>query len=378
MIPFARIIKYGNAIEVPKISSVPGNFNSSFVLMSTGELYGAGLNSNGAFGNGNAIPSYGKLTLLKSNIKYCNMGAASVYIDNDNKIFWSGSYYTFNQAGNTITTWTDVTGFFTGVDISNIKHVVPGYTSFVLMNDGKLYGRGFNRGGTIGLGNTNYVNTWTLMASDVNEIYSEGGGDTLIQFKNDGTIWGTGSNNNKTLGVTTNPVSTPVQMFTSVGPFELNAFWFNGTSCALITKDNKIHLTGSDNVSSPDLYKTVTVPFNVGDCSKLYTPMHSGNVNSSRVFLWNMDSGNLMSSGNRDVNGFSGDRLPMFSNFASIVSVPFSTDIHLGGFFYGNVWYNNKDIWMNGYPPSSTAQNNYSYTSTAMSYVITKQNGLPI
>lgn len=376
MIPFVRILGYGNVIERTKIISAPGNFNSTFVLLNNGDMYGSGSNSGFAFGTGNTVPIYGNIQLLKSDVKYCNMGSASVYITNDNKIWWCGAMHTFNSAGTNQTSWLEVTSQFGNIDIPNIKHIIPGYTSFVLMNNGELYGRGLNRSGTIGLGNSSYVNTWTLMGTGVKEIYGEAGGDTLIQIRMDGTIWGTGNNNSRQLGVASGNQMLPVQMFSTI-TFDLNAFWFDGSSCVLISTDNKLHFTGSTFVNAPDFYKSYDVPFNVGDCSKLYHPLHSGNVCGSRVFLYNLDTSTLMGSGYKQVNALSTDILPMGTTFSAVPNFPYNTDIMLGGLHYENVWFSYTDVWINGYPPSTTGDNNYGFTSVPPNENITLQNGLP-
>ena len=69
------------------------------------------------------------------------------------------------------------------------------YHSLILENDGTLWGCGYNKYGQLGLGDTTNRTTFTQItanADDIKLVYC-GGNHTFI-LKNDGTLWGCGYN----------------------------------------------------------------------------------------------------------------------------------------------------------------------------------------
>ena len=89
--------------------------------------------------------------------------------------------------------------------------------SLILKSDGTLWGCGGNGRGNLGLGDTTNRNTFTQVttnADDIKSIYC-GGNHTFI-LKNDGTLWGTGLNNEGELGLgDTNSRTTFTQITTN-------------------------------------------------------------------------------------------------------------------------------------------------------------------
>ena len=74
--------------------------------------------------------------------------------------------------------------------------------SIILKNDGTLWGCGYNEFGHLGLGDTASRYTFTQVTTNVNDIKSVyfGGHHTFI-LKNDGTLWGCGYNEYGQLGL---------------------------------------------------------------------------------------------------------------------------------------------------------------------------------
>ena len=75
-------------------------------------------------------------------------------------------------------------------------------SSFILKNDGTLWGCGWNKHGQLGLNDTTNRSTFTIIGINTNDIKSIycGQWHTLI-LKNDGTLWGCGKNDNGQLGL---------------------------------------------------------------------------------------------------------------------------------------------------------------------------------
>ena len=89
-----------------------------------------------------------------------------------------------------------------GINTNDINSVYCGdYHTFILKNDGTLFGCGYNAYGQLGLGDTNNRTTFTIISNvnDVKSIYC--GVDCTFMLKNDGTLWGCGSNSGGILGL---------------------------------------------------------------------------------------------------------------------------------------------------------------------------------
>ena len=125
----------------------------------------------------------------------------SLILKND-KTVWSCGRNDQGQLGlgdsSNRTTFTQVT-----TNGNDIEQVCCGYGhTIILKNDGSLWGCGWNERGQLGLGDTPNRNTFTQIinnADNIKEIYC-GWIHTFI-LENDGTLWGCGGNGNGQLGL---------------------------------------------------------------------------------------------------------------------------------------------------------------------------------
>ena len=125
----------------------------------------------------------------------------SLILKNDDTL-WGCGYNSGGQLG-----LGDTTNKTTFIEITtntdDIKSVYCGtYNTFILKNDGTLWGTGYNSSGGLGLGDTKYRTIFTQITTNtdnIKQIYC-GWGHTLI-LENDGTLWSTGYNNNGQLGL---------------------------------------------------------------------------------------------------------------------------------------------------------------------------------
>ena len=125
----------------------------------------------------------------------------SLILKNDGTL-WGCGLNTSGQLGledtNSKTTFTQAIA-----NTDDIKSVYCGYChTIILKNDGTLWGCGANSSGQLGLGDTNYRNTFTEITTNTNNIKSVCcGRDCTFILKNDGTLWSCGDNTYGQLGL---------------------------------------------------------------------------------------------------------------------------------------------------------------------------------
>lgn len=149
MIPFARVLKYGNKIAPKQAPLVYGAANAQFYFdPKTNKLYGMASN-----GNYIGLPTgSSQYTLCASNVKRVlsnvNGGASFfLYEDLDGKIWGVGNPNNLYGTGySQVAVWTDYTSTFSNVNINDIKDVqcYYDYKTNVVMNNGDLWCMGMN------------------------------------------------------------------------------------------------------------------------------------------------------------------------------------------------------------------------------------------
>ena len=166
--------------------------NNSFILKNDSTLWGCGDNNYGQLGLGNTNSKYifTQITTNTDNIKSVYCGNSHTFIlKNDGTLWGSGENNNYQLDSGNVTYRTT---FVQSTD--NVKSVYCGFHStIILKNDGTLWGRGQNNYGQLGLGDTNDRGTLTQIITNVDNIKSVycGGYHTFI-LKNDGTLWGCG------------------------------------------------------------------------------------------------------------------------------------------------------------------------------------------
>lgn len=237
MIPFARIIKYGNNIPTDNIKKIVcSTTNSVFVLTESGELYGFGNNTNGELGTGN------KDRIL--NVIHIDSGVGDVWAGAGFSIykkgleFFSAGYGSFyGSSAVESLTFINITFLFSSLNILNIQKIELTTALFILMQNGDLYGSGVNTGGQFGTGalaSARYA-TPTLTQSGVMDFNIIGNGSIIL--KSDGFMYSAGANGNGQLGSTT---VTTVLTYTQISKFPnvTNFGSFGSTSITTLFKDS--------------------------------------------------------------------------------------------------------------------------------------------
>ena len=199
MIPFARMIQYGNVKPVyTDILKVQSSSNMTALLMSNGYVYVRGTNSAGSLGNGTsntAVTGDWYLTITNANKMWIGFQNILVYT-NDGKWMSTGNIQYLSGTSSGSNVWRDVSSYFTAINPVSVKQVQIGTdTMFMLLDTGQIYSSGANTYGVQGRGNTTAVNGLTLTTSTYgsntwSEIaYNQG---TFYALRTDGQVWGSG------------------------------------------------------------------------------------------------------------------------------------------------------------------------------------------
>lgn len=173
MLPFARMMKYGNELpERTRIKKIQSGVLHIALLYDNGELYTRGEGSLGRLGTGNSTANYTSWTLVQQDVKDVWCGAAcTLVLKNDNTFLHVGQNNIFGTTGSTFL-WTDRTSFFTSIgSVDNNKKIELGSNGImVLTRDNSLYVAGRNLAGELGSGNTSAITALTLRDTNVQDI----------------------------------------------------------------------------------------------------------------------------------------------------------------------------------------------------------------
>ena len=176
----------------------------SLILKNDGTLWSCGQNTYGQLGLGDVggTATFTQVTTNANDVKLIYCGDYHSFILKNDGALWGTGYNKYGQLGLGDTaskyTFTQVT-----TNANDIKSVYYGaYHTFILKNDDTLWGCGDNEYGQLGLGDNTNRATFTQITTNtdnIKEVYC-GSSYTLI-LKNDGTLWGCGYNGNGELGL---------------------------------------------------------------------------------------------------------------------------------------------------------------------------------
>ena len=181
-----------------------GLFEHSLILKNNGTLWGTGYNEFGELdlGDTNSRTTFTQITTNANDIKQIYCGHYHTLILKNDGTLWGCGRNTEGQLGLGDTTnrktFTEIT-----TNADNVKSVYcGGYHTFILENDGTLWGTGRNSNGQLGLGDGNNRTTFTEITTNVDDIKTINCGEyyTFI-LKNDGTLWSCGENDYGQLGL---------------------------------------------------------------------------------------------------------------------------------------------------------------------------------
>jgi alpha-tubulin suppressor-like RCC1 family protein len=222
------------ASVVPMLVASGSNF--TIVLFSDNTVYGCGDNSFGQLGNGTYKSSY-ILTPMTNPpdsvpVYIACGGSFTIVLMEDGSIYGCG----YNSAGELGNGTTNSSNILTKMIIPNSipNDVVPisvacGFNlTIVVFSDNTVYGTGYNLYGQLGLGNNNTYNVSSLtqmITTGLIPVYVACGYDFTLILMKDGSIYGCGDNLDGQLGNTnikqTNTTLTPMQNMPLATPLSI-------------------------------------------------------------------------------------------------------------------------------------------------------------
>ena len=252
MIPFARILNYGNTVETALVKDFfldDANASpTSWILLSNGELWGSCSQNYGyALALPITSPHYGQMYKSAENVDRAFGSTWGTFIlTTDNKIMHTGRVYFYTGNADYVYQWTDRSSYYPFI-ASDIKKIVfSAGTVMFLLNDGSVYGHGQNIYGVLGRGNETQILTPVLIRSNVNDIWLSG--NNGVCQDNDGKFYATGNNSYRQMQTTsTTNYTSWTQIFSaatsSVG-YVYNAFRNGGTHFMLFSSDRRYFCSG--------------------------------------------------------------------------------------------------------------------------------------
>ena len=290
----SRIIFTQITTNANDVKSVYCGWNHTFILKNDGTLWGCGRNTEGQLGlgdNDNKI-TFTEITTNINDIKSVYCGGNHTFILKNDGTLWGCGRNVEGQLGLGDTTnrntFTQVT-----TNVDNIKSVYCGAEhSLILKNDGTLWGCGNNNYGQLGLGDTINRNTFTKITTNTDDIKSvyHGTYHTFI-LKNDGTLWGCGNNNYGQLGlgdnecrVTFTEITTNVDDIKQVYCGKNHTFILENDGTLWSCGDNQFGQLGLGNNTNRNTFTQVTT--NTDNIKKIYCGWEHALILKNDNTLW--------------------------------------------------------------------------------------------
>ncbi|WAE77425.1 X-linked retinitis pigmentosa GTPase regulator [Escherichia phage ph0011] len=176
MLPFGRMVKYGNIVPDPRSGfRIISTGDALLLITKSGDLWVRGYNRYGKLGIGNNTTTYVRdWTKVRSDVKFaCGSGLLTVIFTKDNRILYCGDkwFETGGVGSAQIFKWTDVTYQFGAVDLSTVRDMkMSYYTIGLLTTNNQLYAKGFDN--NLSFGGVSNKATAVFIANNVQELYT--------------------------------------------------------------------------------------------------------------------------------------------------------------------------------------------------------------
>ena len=251
MIPFARMIKYGqlrNAVIIKKYyrSSLTGA-----AIDNNNGLWYLGYNAYGGAGDGTTSADYTNWKFIRNDVTnyWTNGGSGTSVIRTiDGKIYWCGNnaWLIGSSNGTVNTSWSEIT-FLSNKDIRNMQ-IGPNY--IIAQIGTELYAFGVNAGGifngTSVVANGAALNTWTRISSTYNVKHFSVSSQQCYIVTTANVFIGCGTNASNCLSTTgLNNVLSWVTVLSSVSTFDDSSYPYKGMLNANISYSSGVYGRGS-------------------------------------------------------------------------------------------------------------------------------------
>ena len=191
-------------VNTDNIKSVYCGYNYTLILKNDNTLWGCGDNTYGQLGleDRSSRTTFTKITANADNIKSVYCGAEQTFILKNDGTLWGCGYNGYGQLCLGDTTYRSTFKQIT-TNANNIKSIYCGYYYILIVkNDDTLWGCGDNRFGQLDLGDTKDRTTFTQSAVNIHDMKSiYCGSSYVLMLKSDGTLWGCGWNERSSLGL---------------------------------------------------------------------------------------------------------------------------------------------------------------------------------
>lgn len=278
MIPFARMLEYGNDIVQVQIRKALGGTNSAFILYDDGRLFGAGSNTNAELGLGNYTGWNGatpKWTLIQEDVLdvWAGKFAYGVVTKVGSELYYTGNANARNISGTTSFYYTRtslnlVQAIGVNFEIVDVCMNRLGIFVLVQLDDGtrKIYVCG-NRNyiGTGGVGSTDMILSTGVSSTDILQIGCTS--NAFYYLTSSGELYGTGINASNQLSTdATNKTYTSyerqgTQLFDSFSTGNTNYIAKSGSSlyCRGLNNNHAISSLNITPLTVPTLESSVNL-----------------------------------------------------------------------------------------------------------------------
>ena len=366
MLPFARIVQYGNVAAPPvKIKKVVGGTNSAFILYDDGRLFGAGSNSNGELNIGNYTGWNGatpRWILSQSNVDnvwsgpfaygvVTQIGTEFYYTGNAQaRNLNSGTYY-YSPSNLNLSTSIGTTDY----TVLDVRVTLYSIHFLIRMSDGSTRIYGCGRGNKLGrndstgsTGSISLVQSTSVIGTNIVKIDSNM--NAFYYLTASGDLYGTGvnvSNQLSTSAVSTIYLTYQLQSNNVVKTFSVGTDNYIAQSgIALYCRGNN-SLNAISEITSATTIPTYSITSSGGStlssssCQLVSSNYSSAFINYNQVAYAIGNIGGIFSS--------TVGRVSSYTNVLSSV-----TDFSNFSTSYNNAFWGNDDSW---YMTTSTSGN---------------------
>ena len=324
---------------------------NSFIIKNDGTLWGCGNNQYGELGLGDTSnrTTFTQIATNTNNIRsiYCGDNH-TIILKNDGTLWGTGyNYYGVLGLGDTSTryTFTQIT-----TNVNDIKSVYCGSRqTFILKNDGTLWGTGYNGNGELGLGDTTHRTIFTKITTNADNIKSISCGYYhTCMLKNDGTLWGCGENSYGQLGLgkTTSTETIFTQITTKVN--DVKSVHCGGRFTLMLKNDGTLWTCGHNGYGQLGLGDTsdratfTQVTTNVDNIKSIYC----GNYYCSFILK---NDGTLWGCGHNSYGEFGlGDSSTRTTFTITSINTNGIKSIYCG-YYHVSILKDNGTLWVCGY-----------------------------